>query len=126
MEKMFEIAARQKIRFPFKGLISVEDLWDLSLENLDSIYKVLNSQLKQVKEESLLQVRNAQDKELDVKIEIIKYIVQIKQQEAQARLKAKERKEKNAKIMEIIATKKDQDMQNKSIAELEAMLNEED
>jgi N-acetylmuramic acid 6-phosphate (MurNAc-6-P) etherase len=79
-----------------------------------------------VKEESLLQVRNAQDKELDVKIEIIKYIVQIKQQEAQARLKAKERKEKNAKIMEIIATKKDQDMQNKSIAELEAMLNEED
>ena len=40
---MFEIAARNKFRFPFKGMISTEDLWDLSVENLDNVFKTLNS-----------------------------------------------------------------------------------
>ena len=31
---MFEVATRNKFRFPFKGLISVEDLWELSVDNL--------------------------------------------------------------------------------------------
>ena len=30
---VFEIATRKKYRFPFKGMITVEDLWDLSLQN---------------------------------------------------------------------------------------------
>ena len=51
---IFERATRMSLRFNFKGLISVEDLWDLSLQDLDSIYKILNSKLKQSSEESLL------------------------------------------------------------------------
>lgn len=53
-EKMFETALRGKFRFPFRGLISTEDLYDLPVESLDSIFKELNSQIKRVKEESLL------------------------------------------------------------------------
>jgi hypothetical protein len=124
MEKMFEVAVRSKMRFPFKGLVSVEDLWDLSVENLDSIFKILNSQLKQVKEESLLTTRSKQDAEIDTKIEIIKYIVKIKQEEEAARLKAKEQREKKQRIMEIMSAKQDADLQNKSIDELEKMLND--
>ena len=77
MEKMFEYATRNKVRFPFKGLISVEDLWDLSLTNLDSIYKTLNKQVKQSEEESLLNTKATVDKELDVQIAIVKHIVEI-------------------------------------------------
>ena len=122
-KNMFEVAVRTKMRFDFKGLISVEDLWDLNVKDLDSIFKNLNSQLKKVKEESLLDVKTQQDKELDMKIEIVKYIVKTKLEEDNQRLKAKEQKEKKQKIMEILSTKQDQDLQNKSIDELKAMLN---
>lgn len=40
---MFEIATKNKYRYPFnKGLITTEDLWNLSLKDLDNIFKVLN------------------------------------------------------------------------------------
>ena len=45
-KNMFEVATREKMRFPFKGMISVEDLWDLSVQNLDKVFKTLNSQRK--------------------------------------------------------------------------------
>ncbi len=123
-EKMFEVAVRTKMRFPFKGLVSVEDLWDLSVRDLDSVFKVLNSQLKQVKEESLLEIKTKEDKELDTKIEIVKYIVGVKLEEENLRLKAKEKREQKQKILEILSVKQDQSLQNKSEEELQSMLDE--
>lgn len=122
-EKMFETAARTKMRFPFRGQISTEDLFDLSVEDLDTIFKSLNSQLKQVNEESLLQAKTDHDKELDTKIEIIKHIVATKITESNARIQAKERKEKKDKILEILASKQEESLQNKSQEELIEMLN---
>ena len=61
---IFEMATRNKFRFPYKGLISVEDLWDLSHVQLDSIYKNLNKEIKQTQEESLLSAKNSEDAEL--------------------------------------------------------------
>jgi len=124
IENKFEVAIRSKMRFPFKGLVSVEDLWDLSPQNLDSIFKTLNSELNKVKEESLLNTKTKEDKELDVKIEIVKYIVSVKLEEEQSRLKAKAQKEQKQKILEILAAKQDESLQNKSIEELTAMLDE--
>ena len=43
-EKIFEMATRTKMRFPFKGMVSTEDLWELSVKDLDAVFKVLNSQ----------------------------------------------------------------------------------
>jgi len=124
MEKMFEIATRSKMRFPFKGLISVEDLWDLNVESLDSVFKILNSQVKQANEESLLEVKTKQDTELEIKIEIIKYIVKLKVQEEALKLAAKEAKELEQKILEILSEKQDERLKNKTVDELKAMLNE--
>ena len=38
---IFELATREKYRFPYKGMISVEELWDLDIPELDRVYKSL-------------------------------------------------------------------------------------
>ena len=124
MEKMFEYATRNKVRFPFKGLISVEDLWDLTLTNLDSIYKTLNKQVKQSEEESLLNTKTTVDKEHDVQIAIVKHIVAVKLAEQEAREKASAKKAQKQKIMAIIASKQDEALQNSSVEDLQKMLDE--
>lgn len=126
MEKIFINAARNKYRFPFKGQITVEDLWDLTVVNLDSIYRILNSQLKTSKEDSLLTTKNTEDKILEEKIEIIKYIATVKQTEAKKKEDEKAVKAQNARIREIIASKKDAALLDKSVEELQAMLVETD
>lgn len=123
-EKIFEYATRNKVRFPFKGMISVEDLWDLSLTNLDSIYKTLNKQVKQSEEESLLSTKASVDTELEVQIAIVKYIVSVKLAEKEAAEKASAKKAQKQKIMSIIATKENEALQNNSIDDLKKMLDE--
>ncbi len=123
-EKMFEVATRSKMRFPFRGSVSIEDLWDLNVENLDSVFKTLNSQVKQSKEESLLNTRTKEDEVLEMQIAIVKYIVSVKLEEADARLKAKEKRERKQKIMGILSTKQEEELQGKSAEELQKMLAE--
>ena len=120
---LFEMATRKKFRFPYKGSISVEDLWDLSVNNLDTVFKALNAEPKRAKEESLLATKSAEDVELDEKIAIIKYIVSVKQEEANQREQAAAVREKKRKLEAIIANKQDAALQNMSIEDLQAMLN---
>ena len=124
VENIFEFASRNKVRFPFKGMISVEDLWDLSLTNLDSIYKTLNKQVKQSEEESLLSTKASVDTELEVQIAIVKHIVSVKLAERETAEKAFAKKAQKQKIMSIIATKQDEALQNSSIDDLKKMLDE--
>lgn len=126
VNNIFEYAVRNKIRFPFKGLISVEDLWDLSVSSLDSIYKILNKQIKDSEEESLLSAKTNVDTELEVQIAIVKHIVSVKLAEQEAREKAAAKKAQKQKIMSIIAAKEDEELQNSSVDDLRKMLDELD
>ena len=123
-KNMFEVATRTKMRFTFKGMISVEDLWDLSVQNLDKVFKALNSQRKEAQEESLLNVKSSEDEVLDTQIAIVKYIVGVKLEEQAARVKAAENKEKKQKIMALMAKKDDEEMENMSREELQKLLDE--
>ena len=123
---IFEMATRNKFRFPYKGLISVEDLWDLGQVQLDSIYKNLNKEIKQIQEESLLSAKNSEDAELQAKIDIVKHIFTVKQQEAIQRSIDAENADKKRRIMEILAQKQDDSLMGKSEDELRKMLKELD
>lgn len=126
MSDLFKVASKKKYRFNFKGVISVEDLWDLSVEDLDKIYKSLKSQQKNESEESLLQKVSKEDKVLDNKIEIVKIIVADKLAAKERAQKAASQRIQNQRILEIMADKQDAALKEKSIEELQAMLTVDD
>jgi hypothetical protein len=121
---MFEQATRMKLRFACKGLCTVEDLWDMSLLQLDEIYKRLNVDLRLRQEDSLLDVRTSEGTALQLKINIVKHIVKTKLQEAEARENALLKAEKKRKILGIIAQKQDAELSELSTEELTRMVNE--
>lgn len=119
--ELFIKATRNKYRFPYKGQASVEDLWDLSLRELDTIFKALNAQVKQTNEESLLATKSKEESILDTKIAIVKHIFQVKQSEAEAAKTAAANAAQRQRIGEIIAAKEDAALQDKSVEELRAL-----
>ena len=122
--KLFETATRNKMRFPFRGMISVEDLWDLSLTNLDSVFKILNAEAKKSEEESLLETKSKENEELSNKIEIVKYIVNIKLEEKKTRENARKNAEMKQRLLEIKAKRQDAALENMSDEDLDKMLAE--
>lgn len=126
MSDLFKIATKKKYRFSYKGQVTVEDLWDLSVEELDKIYKNLKSLQKNASEESLLQTVTKEDKELNNKIEIIKTIVTDKLAAKDRAMKAASQRAQNQRILEIMADKQDAALKEKSIEELQNMLITED
>lgn len=121
---IFEVATRQKYRFPYKGMISTEDLFDLPLTALDSIFKTLNVKAKQAQEESLLETKSKEDEETAIKIQIVRHIVSMKQAEAAAREKAKENKEMKQRLLEIKAAREDKRLEGLSDSDLDKMISE--
>ncbi|WP_444492171.1 hypothetical protein [[Ruminococcus] torques] len=123
-KNLFEIATKNKFRFQYKGLITVEDLWDLPVTELDSVFKTLNSEMKKSKEESLLDTKSKEDKILEDKISIVKYIVSVKLQDAENRKKIRENQEKKERILQIMADRQDKAMLEASDEDLQKMLDE--
>lgn len=123
-KNLFESATRSKMRFPFKGMISVEDLWDLSLTNLDSVFKTLNAEVKKFEEESLLHTKSKEDEEISNKIEIVKYIVNVKLNEKKKRENDIKNAETRQKLLEIKAKRQNAALENMSDEELDKALAE--
>ena len=120
---LFEVATRAKYRYPYNGMISTEDLWDLPVEKLDGIYKKLSKEKKTGEEDSLLSPAT-KDTSLVDRIEIVKAVVAYKLDMAARAEKAAETKRKNQRIMELIAEKQDEKLKSLSVEELEKMLTE--
>ena len=120
MENLFEIATREKYRFPANGELTVEHLWGVKLETLDTVYKNLYKQRSELSEVSLLDSNNSKvtKETIDRKINIVRYIFDTKKAE-QEENKAKELRRKRAEeIKELIAEKSMDADRNKSVGEL--------
>lgn len=122
--ELFINATRNNYQFPFRGMINVIDLWDLSLTNLDSVFKTLNAEAKKSEEESLLNTKSKEDEEISNKIEIVKYIVSVKLDEKKKREDAKKNAEMRQRLLEIKAKRQDAALENMSDEELDKALAE--
>lgn len=119
---MFEKATRIKLRYAHNGVISVEDLWDLSLESLDAIFKKLNRRAKLVEEESLLETRSQEDDELHLAIEIVKHIVAVRLQERAERESEVEKRAQKQKLLAILEQKQDAELHDLPADKLQEMI----
>jgi hypothetical protein len=119
---MFEKAVRMKLRWPFRGLVNTEDLWDLSVEALDDIFKNLNQRVKAQEGESLLETKTEENEALDLQIAIVRHIVSVKLAEANERKAAVEKAAHKQKILGVIAQKQNEQLLDLSVEELEEMV----
>ena len=122
---MFDKATRMKLRFESnKGLLSVEQVWDLSLTALNEMAKSLSRQVKaaETDEEDFIDTKSNVDSELQLRFDVVKHIIGVKLKERDDSREAAERKANNQVILELIQRKKQQELESKSVEELEALL----
>jgi hypothetical protein len=125
IESMFEKAARQKIRIPCeKGWLYVEDLFDLSLKELDKIYKILNAQLKVAKEDSLLTIKDKDATKLELQVELVKYVAGVKIAEEAANAARIANKQKKEFLMTVLEEQQKDEIKKMSSDEIKKMLEE--
>lgn len=123
MNELFIKASRLALRFKSNvGSITTEDLWSLPLSALDTIAKTLNKEIKLAEEESFIKTRTKANDVLETAFEVVKYVISIKLEEAEAKKTAAEKKAQKERLMEAYARKKDQAIDNMSEAELKAMI----
>lgn len=123
---MFQKASRKKLRFETPlGFLSVEDLWDLPLQsgkaNLDDIAKALFRRVKDQDTVSFVVKSKTQDDTLQLKFDIVKYIIDVRLAEAEVAETAKVNKEKKQQILAIIAAKENEALMGSSLDELRKM-----
>lgn len=125
---MFEKATRQKLRFQTdKGLLSVEDLWDLPLTslrgtNLDDIARGLHSQLKNSNDVSFVVKERKSNESVQLAFDIVKHIIDVKLVERDAAQLAASAKEKKQQIMQLIANKEQSALAEMPLDELRKMV----
>ena len=133
MDNLFMQATREKFRFQSnKGDLSVEQLWDMPLTSctgfdLDTVAKAVNSDLKGANEESFVNTtNNPAVSRLQNKLEVVKAIIEIKLAEAEAAKKRAEKAAERQRLMEVLHSKKDQELQGLSVEEIERRLSQLD
>ncbi len=117
-------ALKRKVRFQYKGLLSAEDLFDLTFEELDVLYKQLNEKLKTLSGDSLLAKENPEIEELRLQLALVKDVFEIKDADRKALEEKLAKSEKKQQILSVINEKKNAELHDKSIEELEDMLDD--
>ena len=125
MSNIFETASKIKLRISTgRGLLSVEDLWDLSLESLDTIAISVNKELKANQEESFIGKKTKANDILELKLEILKHIITVKLAEKQAKAQRAERNAKLAQLRELAISKQNEALAGSSLEEINNMIAE--
>jgi hypothetical protein len=120
---MFQKAVRMRLRWQStRGPLDVEDLWLLTVEELDAIYKALNRQVRAREEESLLDTASDEDEVLDLQVAIVKHIVKVKLAEAMEREKEAVNAAHKQKLLGVLAQKQDAELLEKDVDELQALI----
>lgn len=126
---IFELAARDAYRFETtKGLLTVEDLYKLPLTSkrdlsLDSIAVDLDQQKQSSRRVSFVEsVPTAKQREVDIKFEIVMYIIEYRKQENARKANQAALLERRRKLEQILGNKQDSALEAMTPEEIQAEL----
>ena len=122
---LFVQASRRKLRFPTQGQVATEDLWDFSLQALNDCAVKVHREIAPDEPNFLGQAdrrKTAARKDNELRLEILKFVITTKQDEARAaRIKA-EKKAELAELEAILEEKKRGSMEKLSTKTLESRI----
>jgi len=127
---LFEKAARIKLRFNTPvGMASVEDLWDLPLTsntrpNLDMIAITINAQLKECATESVVHKVNPETAILQLKLDIVKHVIDVKLKEIKENENEMARKSRREELLALKDEKRREKDREMSLEELDRKIAE--
>ena len=119
----FALLTRTKTRFNSpRGMLTIEDLWDLPLTSnsisLDSISTILLKERDEAPRKSLVVKTSKKNKVVEAKIEVLKYIISIKQDELEAKEQEVHNAAKRDQIINAIADIEQNELKSKSKSQL--------
>ena len=128
MADIFAEATRQKIRFETtQGCLTVEDLWDLPLTgnrrvHLDGVAVGLYHELQTQQQVSFVDDPPKANTLLQLKLDIVKYVIEVKKAAQLAATQAADRAAQKAKLLDIIARKQDAALEELPVDQLQQMI----
>ena len=120
---MYKKALRTKLRFSTaKGKLTTEDLFDLSLTDLNNLAIDLDKKLSETPRKSFISDIAPDTQEDELRFNIVKDVITLKLAERNAAQNAKAKAAEKAQLLEILHRKKNEALENLSVAEIEAKL----
>ena len=114
MTDLFVFATRNKLRFySAKGELTLEQLWDVPLRSksgdhfdLNNIAQRANAALKEIDAENFVETKRTPAHTVcEARLEVVKYIIDVKLTEEKAAATKAERKQEKEKLLAILAEK---------------------
>lgn len=120
---MYKEASKIRLRVESQlGLLSVEQLWGLSLPQLDELAVSLEENVDKSVRKSFITEMPKEDKVAKLKLDIVIDILETKVASSKAATTRMETKAHNDKINTLIAEKKDNTLKDMSVEDLEKLL----
>jgi hypothetical protein len=120
---MYKEALQKKLRFKTnKGMLTTEDLFDLSLQNLNTLAIMLDKKISEAPKKSFIEELPAEENDDELRFSIVKDVINIKLKARKDNIDKAQADAQKKRILEILAKRNDEELEKKSTEELRAML----
>ena len=116
---LFEIATRRKFRFETtRGNLTIEELWDLSIESLDRIAVALHKKVNSEETVSFVNTSKKANTGDELKLEIVLHVINVRVSEASESRERQLKAERARTIRDELERRKEDAIKTKSDEEL--------
>ena len=123
--ELFVLAAKRKYRFESgRGSVSVEDLFDCQLSTLDAIAVSIDDKIQKAGRKSFIGKRSASTGDDENRLEIVKFVIEQLQAEADARKTRAEKESQKAFLKGLLEKKQMEQLENLSAEEIQKQLDQ--